>query len=76
MASMLNTIWLIITALAFDGDEAIVRQLVSVFLRDHQRTITDLQRAAAHLGVKPRGGCPAWRFAASSGSRHRDVQRR
>ena len=22
------------------------------------------------------GGCPAWRFAASSGSRHRDVQRR
>ncbi len=33
----------------FDGDEAVVRQLVEVFLRDHERTITDLQRAVARL---------------------------
>ena len=33
----------------FDGDEAVVQQLLHVFLKDHERTIADLQRAAAHL---------------------------
>ena len=33
----------------FDGDEAVVQQLIQVFLHDHERTIADLQRAAAHL---------------------------
>ena len=39
----------------FDGDESVVRQLIEVFLRDHERTITDLQRAAAQLDYKSLG---------------------
>jgi protein-histidine pros-kinase len=33
----------------------VVRQLIEVFLRDHERTITDLQRAAAQLDYKSLG---------------------
>jgi protein-histidine pros-kinase len=39
----------------FDGDESVVQQLIEVFLRDHERTITDLQRAAAQLDYKSLG---------------------
>ncbi len=39
----------------FDGDEAVVRQLVGVFLRDHERTLGELQRAAAQLDYKALG---------------------
>lgn len=39
----------------FDGDDAVVRQLVGVFLRDHERTIAELQRAAAQLDYKALG---------------------
>ena len=33
----------------FDGDEDIVRQLVDVFLRDHERTVVELQRASSAM---------------------------
>ena len=33
----------------FGGDEVVVRQLVNVFLDNHERDIAQLQRAAAHL---------------------------
>ena len=36
----------------FDGDEVVVQQLIEVFLRDHERTIADLQRAATNLDYK------------------------
>ena len=39
----------------FDGDEAVVQQLIQVFLHDHERTIADLQRAAARLDYKSLG---------------------
>ena len=39
----------------FDGDEAVVQQLIQVFLRDHERTIADLQGAAARLDYKSLG---------------------
>ena len=39
----------------FDGDEAVVQQLIQVFLRDHERTIADVQRAAAGLDYKSLG---------------------
>ena len=39
----------------FEGDEAVVQQLIQVFLRDHERTIADVQRAAAGLDYKSLG---------------------
>ena len=36
----------------FDGDEGVVRQLVDVFLRDHERTVAELQRAAASMNYR------------------------
>ncbi len=39
----------------FDGDEAVVQQLIQVFLHDHERTIADLQRAAARLDYNSLG---------------------
>ena len=36
----------------FDGDEEIVQQLLAMFFRDFDRTITDLQRASAALDYK------------------------
>ena len=39
----------------FDGDEAVVQQLIQVFLHDHERTIADLQRAAACLDYNSLG---------------------
>ena len=37
------------TRAMFDGDEAVVQQLLAVFLRDAGRTVSELQRAAAGL---------------------------
>ena len=39
----------------FDGDEAVVQQLIQVFLGDHERTIAELLRAGAHLDYKSLG---------------------
>ena len=36
----------------FDGDEDVVQQLLALFFRDFDRTITDLQRASAALDYK------------------------
>ncbi|MFU2489187.1 response regulator [Thauera sp. WH-1] len=36
----------------FEGDDAVVQQLVSVFLRDHDRIVGELQHAAASLDFK------------------------
>ncbi|MHB1373405.1 MAG: response regulator [Thauera sp.] len=36
----------------FDGDEGVVRQLVDVYLREHERTVSELQRGAARMDYK------------------------